>query len=57
MMPPSIIALVSWAALGALADRLGVAAVALFAVAVCAPGAALSLLDGFAAQAARRTGN
>jgi len=56
-MPPSIIALVSWAALGALADRLGVAAVALFAVAVCAPGAALSLLDGFAAQAARRTGN
>jgi predicted MFS family arabinose efflux permease len=44
-------------AAGALADRLGVAAVALFAVAVYALGAALSLLDGFAAQAARRTGN
>ena len=44
-------------AAGALADRLGVAAVALFAVAVYAVGAVLSLLDGFAAQAARRTGS
>jgi predicted MFS family arabinose efflux permease len=44
-------------AAGALADRLGVAAVALFAVAVYAVGAALSLLDGFTAQAARRTGS
>lgn len=44
-------------AAGALADRLGVAAVALFAVAVYALGAALSLLDGFTAQAARRMGN
>jgi len=44
-------------AAGALADRLGVAAVALFAVAVYALGAALSLLDGFTAQAARRMGS
>lgn len=43
-------------AAGALADRFGVAAVALFAVAVYALGAVLSLLDGFASQAARRTG-
>jgi predicted MFS family arabinose efflux permease len=42
-------------AAGALADRLGVAAVALFAVAVYAVGAVLSVLDGFTAQAARRT--
>ncbi len=41
-------------AAGALADRFGVAAVALFAVAVYALGAVLSLLDGFAAQAGRR---
>jgi predicted MFS family arabinose efflux permease len=42
-------------AAGALADRLGVAAVALFAVAVYALGAVLSLLDGFTAQAARQS--
>jgi predicted MFS family arabinose efflux permease len=43
-------------AAGALADRFGVAAVALFAVAVYALGTVLSLLDGFASQAARHTG-
>ena len=43
-------------AAGALADRLGVAAVALFAVAVYALGAVLSVLDGFTAQAGRQTG-
>jgi predicted MFS family arabinose efflux permease len=43
-------------AAGALADRFGVAAVALFAVGVYALGAVLSLLDGFTAPAARRTG-
>jgi predicted MFS family arabinose efflux permease len=41
-------------AAGALADRYGVAAVALFAVAVYALGALASLLDGFTAPAARR---
>ena len=42
-------------AAGALADRFGVAAVALFAVAVYGLGAVLSMLDGFTAPAARRT--
>ena len=41
-------------AAGALADHFGVAAVALFAVAVYALGAVLSVLDGIAAQGARR---
>jgi predicted MFS family arabinose efflux permease len=42
-------------AAGALADRFGVAAVALFAVVVYGLGAVLSMLDGFTAPAARRT--
>lgn len=42
-------------AAGALADRFGVAAVALFAAALYTLGAAFSLLDGFTAPAARRT--
>lgn len=41
-------------AAGALADRFGIATVALFAVTVYAAGALASLLDGFTLQAARR---